>query len=76
MLTTGDGRWWADRAVRPRVVAASCAGHVILRGSPDALTPGTLAPLAGSRIDAPSRFLPALNSAFERLCGMTPVVRR
>ena len=67
VLTTGNGRWWADRAVRPRVVAASCAGHVVLRGSPDVLTPGTLAPLAGSRIDAPSRFLPALTSAFERL---------
>ncbi|MFF7161212.1 GNAT family N-acetyltransferase [Streptomyces sp. NPDC008086] len=67
VLTTGNGRWWADRAVEPRAVAASCAGHVVLRGVPDALAPETLAPLADSRIDAPSRFLPALYSAFTRL---------
>ncbi|PWI16939.1 GNAT family N-acetyltransferase [Streptomyces sp. Act143] len=67
VLTTGNGRWWADRAIRPSSVAASCAGYVVLRGVPDALTPETLAPLAGCRIDAPPRFLPALGSAFERL---------
>lgn len=67
VLATGVGSWWADRAVQPRVVAASCAGHVVLRGSPDELTPEGLAPLAGNRIDAPGRFLPALGAAFERL---------
>ncbi|MFE5924003.1 GNAT family N-acetyltransferase, partial [Streptomyces sp. NPDC056468] len=61
------GRWWADRPVQPRAVAASCAGYVVLRGSPEALTPEILAPLAGTRIDAPPRFLPALGAAFERL---------
>ncbi|AZP15194.1 GNAT family N-acetyltransferase [Streptomyces aquilus] len=67
VLATGNGRWWADRAVLPHSVAVSCTGHVVLRGVPDAPTPETLAPLAGCRIDAPSRFLPALGSAFERL---------
>ncbi|MFI9757567.1 GNAT family N-acetyltransferase [Streptomyces sp. NPDC051963] len=67
VLATGVGRWWADRPVRPRVVATSCAGYVVLRGTPDVLAPEDLAPLAGSRIDAPERFLPALGAAFERL---------
>ncbi|MGW7385735.1 GNAT family N-acetyltransferase [Streptomyces sp. NPDC054794] len=67
VLTTGVGRWWADRADRPRVVAVSCAGHVVLRGIPDTLGPEVLAPLAGSRVDAPARFLPALGAAFDRL---------
>ncbi|MEV0173727.1 GNAT family N-acetyltransferase [Streptomyces sp. NPDC050803] len=67
VLATGVGRWWADRADRPRAVAVSCAGHVVLRGAPDALTPEALAPLAGSRIEAPERFLPALGAAFDRL---------
>ncbi|WP_240797271.1 GNAT family N-acetyltransferase [Streptomyces sp. F001] len=67
MLATDVGRWRADRVLQPRAVAASCAGHVVLRGSPDLLTPEVLAPLAGSRIDAPARFLPALGAAFERL---------
>ncbi|MFD5569154.1 GNAT family N-acetyltransferase [Streptomyces cadmiisoli] len=67
VLATGVGRWWADRAVQPRALAASCAGHVVLRGAADLLTPESLAPLAGSRIDAPSRFLPALGAAFDRI---------
>ncbi|MGW3730053.1 GNAT family N-acetyltransferase [Streptomyces sp. NPDC000851] len=67
VLSTGVGRWWTDDPVRPRAVAASCAGHVVLRGSPELLTPEVLASLAGSRIDAPSRFLPVLGAAFERL---------
>ena len=67
VLATGVGRWWADRPVQPRVVAASCAGRVVLRGSPDVLTPEELAPLAGNRIDAPGCFLPALGAAFARL---------
>ncbi|MGW1891286.1 GNAT family N-acetyltransferase [Streptomyces sp. NPDC002004] len=67
MLTTGVGRWWADRAVRPRAVAAACAGHVLLGGTPDGLVPRALAPLAHSVIVAPGRFLPVLRSAFDRL---------
>ncbi|MCZ4610915.1 GNAT family N-acetyltransferase [Streptomyces sp. Lzd4kr] len=67
ILATGVGRWWADRPVQPRVIAASCAGYVVLRGTPDCLTPGVLAPLAGTRVDAPARFLPALGATFERL---------
>ncbi|MFF1359809.1 GNAT family N-acetyltransferase [Streptomyces sp. NPDC058297] len=65
VLTTGVGRWWADRADQPRIIAASCAGHVLLRGSPDASE--DLASLADSHIDAPARFLPALGAAFDRL---------
>lgn len=67
VMATGVGRWWADRAVAPRVLAASCAGYVVLRGSPEDLAPGVLAPLAGTRIDAPARFLPFLGAAFERI---------
>ncbi|MFF0203210.1 GNAT family N-acetyltransferase [Streptomyces sp. NPDC005017] len=67
VLTTGVGRWWADRPVQPRTVAVSCAGHVVLRGSPEDLTPELLAPLAGNRVEAPARFLPALGAAFDRL---------
>ncbi|MFB9514271.1 hypothetical protein [Streptomyces purpureus] len=26
-LATGHGRWWTDRAVRPRAVAVTCGGH-------------------------------------------------
>ncbi|WP_405573392.1 GNAT family N-acetyltransferase [Streptomyces phaeochromogenes] len=67
VLTTGVGRWWADRADQPRVVAVSCAGHVLLRGAPDTLGPHDLAPLANSRIETPARFLPALGTAFDSL---------
>ncbi|KOV60319.1 acetyltransferase [Streptomyces sp. MMG1121] len=66
-LATGIGRWWADRPVQPRTVAVACAGHVVLRGSPEDLAPGLLAPLAGNRVEAPARFLPALGAAFDRL---------
>lgn len=67
VLATGIGRWWADRPVQPNTVAVSCAGHVVLRGSPEELTPDVLAPLAGNRVEAPARFLPALGTAFDRL---------
>ena len=67
VLATGIGRWWADRPEHPRAVAASCAGYVVLRGSPEALTPEVLASLAGNRIDAPARLLPGLGAAFERI---------
>ncbi|MFE0173683.1 GNAT family N-acetyltransferase [Streptomyces sp. NPDC059002] len=66
-LATGVGHWWADRAVRPQVIAVSCAGHAVLRGDPANLTPQALAPLADQRIDAPARFLPALTAAFGQL---------
>ncbi|MFD4231864.1 GNAT family N-acetyltransferase [Streptomyces sp. NPDC058545] len=67
VLTTGIGRWWADRADQPRIVAVSCADHVVLRGAPDTLGPEDVASLANSRIDAPARFLPLLGAAFDRL---------
>jgi GNAT superfamily N-acetyltransferase len=67
VLTTGVGHWWADRADQPRVVAVSCAGHVLLRGAPDTLAPEDLVPLANSRIEAPARFVPALGTAFDRI---------
>ncbi|MER5531235.1 GNAT family N-acetyltransferase [Streptomyces sp. NPDC002677] len=67
IAATGVGRWWADRSAHPRAIAASCAGNVVLRGAADAVTPEALAPLAGTRIDAPASFLPALGAAFERL---------
>ncbi|MFI6875703.1 GNAT family N-acetyltransferase [Streptomyces sp. NPDC050400] len=66
-LRTGNGRWWADRAVRPRTLAVSCAGHVLLRGNPNALATSDLVPLAHSYIDAPDRFLPLLGAAFTHL---------
>ncbi|MCX5339647.1 GNAT family N-acetyltransferase [Streptomyces atratus] len=67
VLRTGAGHWWADHAVEPQAVAVSCADHVLLRGDPRALTPGSLAPLAGSYIETPSRFLPALGASFSRI---------
>ncbi|OIJ87598.1 GNAT family N-acetyltransferase [Streptomyces sp. MUSC 14] len=67
VLATGIGSWWADTPVRPSAVAVSCAGHVVLRGSPEHLTPDLLAPLAGNRVETPARFLPALGAAFDSL---------
>ncbi|MER6130027.1 GNAT family N-acetyltransferase [Streptomyces sp. NPDC001795] len=67
VLATGIGRWWGDWPVQPRAVAVSCAGHAVLRGSPEDLTPELLAPLAGNRVETPARFLPALGAAFDRL---------
>ncbi|MYW62627.1 GNAT family N-acetyltransferase [Streptomyces sp. SID8379] len=66
-LRTGNGRWWADRPVQPRALAVSCADHVMLRGTPDDLTPKDLGPLAHSYIDAPARFHPLLAAAFTTL---------
>ncbi|MCP3819301.1 GNAT family N-acetyltransferase [Streptomyces sp. A3M-1-3] len=66
-LTTGTGRWWADRPVQPRAVAVACADHVLLRGDPSALTPGGLAPFAGGYVEAPARFVPVLGAAFDRV---------
>lgn len=66
-LTTGAGQWWADRAEQPRALAVSCGGHVVLRGSPEALSPASLAPLANSYVEAPARFRPLLGAAFASL---------
>jgi len=66
-LSTGNAHWWADSPTHPRALAVSCAGHTVLRGTPDTLTPETLAPLAHTYIEAPARFLPTLGAAFDRL---------
>ncbi|MFD0268253.1 GNAT family N-acetyltransferase [Streptomyces sp. NPDC127106] len=66
-LATGTGRWWADRAVQPRVLAVSCADQVLLRGDPASLAPGSLASFAHCYVEAPARFGPALYSAFDRV---------
>ncbi|MFB7464638.1 GNAT family N-acetyltransferase [Streptomyces sp. NPDC056224] len=66
-LTTGSGHWWADRPDRPRVLAVSCADHVLLRGDPSVLTQSALARFAGRYVETPARFWPSLGSAFERV---------
>ncbi|NDZ87266.1 GNAT family N-acetyltransferase, partial [Streptomyces sp. SID10115] len=53
VTTTGVGHWWADRALDPRAVAVSCAGHVLLRGDPGSVAPDLLAPFARSHVEAP-----------------------
>ncbi|MFG2430760.1 GNAT family N-acetyltransferase [Streptomyces sp. NPDC048590] len=67
VLSTGHGRWWTDRADRPRVVAVTCGGHALLAGDPSAIAPDELSPLARHRIETPGRFVPVLGAAFERL---------
>ncbi|MEU1146357.1 GNAT family N-acetyltransferase [Streptomyces sp. NPDC005863] len=67
VAAVGVGRWWADRALDPRAVAVSCAGHVLLRGDAGSLAPDLLAPFARSHVEAPARFLPVLGAAFDRL---------
>ncbi|SFS45802.1 GNAT family N-acetyltransferase [Streptomyces sp. ok210] len=67
VLTTGTGRFWADRAVQPRAIAVDCAAHVLLRGDPGALVPAELAPLGSRYIEAPIRFLPVLGASFDRI---------
>ncbi|MFJ4985696.1 GNAT family N-acetyltransferase [Streptomyces sp. NPDC088732] len=64
---TGHGRWWADRAVAPRVVAVACAGHVLLDGDPRHTDPRALAPLGDSYVLARPGFLPLLGAAFDRV---------
>ncbi|MCC3777191.1 GNAT family N-acetyltransferase [Streptomyces sp. UNOB3_S3] len=64
---TGHGRWWADRAVRPRAAAVSCAGQVILGGDPRVMAPRDLHPFAHGYIATPDRFLPLLGAAFDRV---------
>ena len=67
VAATGVGAWWGDRALSPRTVAVSCAGHVLLSGDPGTLSPALLAPFAHSRVEAPDRFLPLLDAAFDRV---------
>lgn len=66
-VLASSGRLWADRADRPRAIAVACAGHVLLRGNPDALDPTAMAPLSGRYVLAPGQFLPVLGSAFDRV---------
>ncbi|MFE6740397.1 GNAT family N-acetyltransferase [Streptomyces tubercidicus] len=61
----GVGCWWADRAHTPRTVAVTCAGHVLLRGDPSALSPQALVVFDAHYVQAPVRFLPALRGAFD-----------
>ncbi|MEU7607629.1 GNAT family N-acetyltransferase [Streptomyces sp. NPDC041003] len=67
VLTTGAGHWWADRPDRPRVLAVTCAHHVLLRGDPGALAPDAVTRFADQYVETPARFWPALGSAFERI---------
>ncbi|MEV7197623.1 GNAT family N-acetyltransferase [Streptomyces sp. NPDC093510] len=67
VAATGVGRWWADRALDPRAVAVSCAGHVLLSGDPHSVVPDLLSPFAHSHVETPARFLPVLGSAFDRV---------
>ncbi|WP_432093239.1 GNAT family N-acetyltransferase [Streptomyces sp. bgisy100] len=63
----GAGRWWADRLATPRALAVRSADHCLLRGDPRVFDPLLLAPLDGTYVDAPDRFLPLLGAAFRRL---------
>lgn len=67
VLATRTGHLWADRPERPRAVAVSCAGHVLLSGDPGALTPSVLAPLANRYVITSPHFLPVLGAAFDRV---------
>ncbi|MCX5380831.1 GNAT family N-acetyltransferase [Streptomyces sp. NBC_00091] len=67
VLTTGNGRWWADRSLAPRVLAVESGDHVLLRGAPQALPPAALGPLASHYVQAPAGFVPLLRTAFARL---------
>nr|WSW65842.1 GNAT family N-acetyltransferase [Streptomyces sp. NBC_00995] len=69
VIRTGGGRWWADSALQPQVIAVSCANQVVLRGNPSTLGPNALARFAESCVEAPSRFLPFLRDSFE---GIVP----
>ncbi|MEU1015284.1 GNAT family N-acetyltransferase [Streptomyces sp. NPDC005900] len=67
VAATGVGAWWGDRAPRPRAMAVSCAGHVLLDGDPGSVDPAFLTPFAHSHVEAPVRFLPVLGAAFDRV---------
>ncbi|MDX2702920.1 GNAT family N-acetyltransferase [Streptomyces sp. PA03-6a] len=65
---TGNGQWWADRAVGPRAVAVACADHVLLEGDPRYVDPDALAALGhDGYVLARTRFLPVLGAAFDRI---------
>ncbi|MFG2393504.1 alpha/beta fold hydrolase [Streptomyces lavendulae] len=66
-LATQAGRWWVDRVVQPRVIAAECGHHVLLRGDPQALAPKDLARFADRHIEASGRFLPLIRTAFDHV---------
>ncbi|MFJ2598149.1 hypothetical protein [Streptomyces erythrochromogenes] len=74
VLTTEAGRWWVDRVSQPRVIAAECGDHVLLRGDPQALTPTDLRVFADRSIEAPGRFLPLIGAAFDRVVPRQRVV--
>lgn len=73
-LATQAGRWWVDRVIQPRVIAAECGDHVLLRGDPRALTPRDLAVFADHYVEAPGRFLPLIGAAFQRVVPRQRVV--
>ncbi|WP_327134476.1 hypothetical protein OG311_31795 [Streptomyces sp. NBC_01343] len=54
VLTTEAGRRRVDRVIQPRVIAAECGDHVLLRGDPRALTPRELAVFADHYVEAPA----------------------
>ncbi|MFD8985098.1 GNAT family N-acetyltransferase [Streptomyces sp. NPDC059564] len=67
VLATGNGRWWADRPVEPRVMAVSCGDRVVLRGDPREVPLSALGSLAASRVEAPEHFAPVMRAAFSRV---------
>ncbi|MER6779096.1 MULTISPECIES: hypothetical protein [unclassified Streptomyces] len=75
VLTTEAGRW--DRVVQPRVIAAECGDHVLLRGDPRALAPRELAVFADHNVEAPGRFgiVGVDEPAGSRCATLTPLLR-
>lgn len=74
ILTTETGRWWVDRVVQPRVIAAECGDHVLLRGNPQALTPRDLRVFKDRSVQAPDRFLPLIGASFKQVVPRQRVV--
>ncbi|MET3983066.1 GNAT family N-acetyltransferase [Streptomyces sp. PvR034] len=73
-LTTQSGRWWVDRVIQPRVIAAECGHHVLLRGDPHALRPKDLARFTDRHIEAPGRFLPLIRTALDHVSPRQRIV--
>ncbi|MFD6887443.1 GNAT family N-acetyltransferase [Streptomyces sp. NPDC059957] len=67
VLATGNGHWWADRHVAPRIMAVSCADHVVLRGDPRGVPLSTLGSVAASCVEAPEHFRRAMCAVFSRV---------
>lgn len=67
VLTTGNGRAWADRWPDPQVVLLGTADYFVLRGSPDAVRPAELADVVRGFVDAPAQFAPVLRQAAPRM---------